>query len=203
MEIRKSGSPGGEIIQRWNGDYRSGISNVYRNPMIRAVTDSKKDRIDFVLGNSNLSFTLAYNPPQYDHLESLSFQSGSLSDLSRFAPLPIPKEAMPARRFVKIRVLGLNLRDEWVMKGWEDHSDVVVFCVELPRTEKTVSFSPLPHKESYRPIQIRSCNALRISVEFDDGFSQQVKRPKFYVGSTSVTLKFREKWKSGANFTSG
>lgn len=191
MEIRKSGSPGGEIIQRWNGDYRSGISNVYRNPMIRAVTDSKKDRIDFVLGNSNLSFTLAYNPPQYDHLESLSFQSGSLSDLSRFAPLPIPKEAMPARRFVKIRVLGLNLRDEWV------------FCVELPRTEKTVSFSPLPHKESYRPIQIRSCNALRISVEFDDGFSQQVQRPKFYVGSTSITLKFREKWKSGANFTSG
>ena len=171
--------------------------------MIRAVTDSKKDRIDFVLGNSNLSFTLAYNPPQYDHLESLSFQSGSLSDLSRFAPLPIPKEAMPARRFVKIRVLGLNLRDEWVMKGWEDHSDVVVFCVELPRTEKTVSFSPLPHKESYRPIQIRNCNALKISVEFDDGFSRQVKRPKFYVGSTSVTLKFREKWKSGANFTTG
>lgn len=45
------------------------------------------------------------------------------------------------------------------------------------------------------------CNALRVSVEFDNGFATQTKRPKFYVGATSVTLKFREKWKAGADFT--
>lgn len=57
---------------------------------------------------------------------------------------------MFVRRFVKIRVFGLNFRDEWVMKGWEDYSDVVVFCVELFRTEKIVFFSFLSYKESYR-----------------------------------------------------
>ena len=170
-------------------------------PMLSCTADSKNDKIIFKKGHNKMFFSLAYNPPSHNHVESLVFEDGPISDLSRFAPSPIPSEALPSCRFVKVGVTGLNLKDDWTMKGWQDESDVVVFSVKLPREKKTLSFSPFIHKENYVPIQTHGCNALRISVEFDDSFLPQTNRPKFYVGATSVALKFREKWKAGADFT--
>ena len=170
-------------------------------PMLSCKVDRENDKLTFKKGDDKTVFSLAYNPPTHTHEENLIFQDGPISDLSRFAPSPIPSSGLPLCRFVKVRVMGLNLKDAWTMKGWEDESDVAVFSVKIPREKKTISFTPFRHKENYVPIQTSGCNALRISVEFDDGFSPQTSRPKFYVGATSVTLKFREKWKAGADFT--
>ena len=91
-------------------DFRSNMPSeiVSPIPMLSSTADSKNNKITFKKGDDKMFFSLAYNPPSHDSVESLSFEDGPISDLSRFAPSPIPSEALPLYKFVKVRVKGLN-----------------------------------------------------------------------------------------------
>lgn len=157
------------------------------------------DTIQFTPLSPDLNIFLAYDPPKYDVVEDIMVGGIVTPDvpltqvLDAFPSEALPKEVYPAIRLVKVKIYGLNLPQEFAMRGSEEESEALVFCIPLKKDQKTVSYIPTVSKEIYRPIQVKTCNSITVSVEFDDSLTPERLRPNFFVANTSITLKFRQK----------
>lgn len=159
------------------------------------------DELQFAPLDESLSISLAYDPPNYEYIQPVDMTTISLAQvLDSFPSKAMPREVYPSSRLVKVKIYGLNLPQEWAMSGHTDESEALIFSIPLNRKDKTVSFVPAVNKEVYRPVQVKTCNSITVSVEFDDNLTPERLRPNFFVGNTSVTLKFRQTWKSGVDF---